>query len=226
MFVMFADSWKLYVRDVCFVNGTYSLPNDRRLPSHLLDPTTHDILHINYYQVGTPPGGDSSQWVPFFLALQAVLFYAPQAFWQWSQALGALELTPLVEESLKCRSMTADRVQHESRLVSLLITRLPAGTRITVLFLVVKMWYVVNVIGQWIALNRFLGPQYTFWGIEVCRNSLTSSFLPDIDGSVERQGVFRIAHLPAIHQMPVHHPDPRAIPIARGGMRAHAEHAQ
>lgn len=42
------------------------------------------------------------------------------------------------------------------------------GSYITGLYVVTKLLYVVNVVGQFFLLNRFLGfPDYNFWGFQV-----------------------------------------------------------
>jgi len=112
-------------------------------------------LHVAYYQ-----------WVPFFLALQALLFYAPQAVWRFLQTFGVLEMNPLVEEAVKCRSIAANHVEQEKRVAALILDRLPAGNLITWLFIVIKILYVANVAAQFALLNSFFGDSYSFWGIE------------------------------------------------------------
>jgi len=99
--------------------------------------------------------------------LQALLFYAPQALWRFLQTFGVLEMNPLVEEAVKCRSIAANHVEQEKRVASLILDRLPAGNFITWLFIVIKILYVANVATQFVLLNGFLGDSYKFWGIEI-----------------------------------------------------------
>lgn len=44
------------------------------------------------------------------------------------------------------------------------------GVYLTILYLVVKLLFIINVVMQFIILNKFLGPQYTWWGIEILRD--------------------------------------------------------
>ena len=37
----------------------------------------------------------------------------------------------------------------------------------TLLYLLVKGLYVINILAQFYILNRFLGSSYSFWGIQV-----------------------------------------------------------
>lgn len=47
-----------------------------------------------------------------------------------------------------------------------------------ILYLLVKMLFVVNIVGQFCILNNFLGPQYSLWGIEVVKSlALGRTFL-------------------------------------------------
>lgn len=46
------------------------------------------------------------------------------------------------------------------------------GNYITILYVFVKVLFIINVIGQFFILNSFLGPQYTFWGVDILRDLL------------------------------------------------------
>ena len=41
---------------------------------------------------------------------------------------------------------------------------------VTVLYLIVKFLFIINVILQFFLLNAFLGPEYSFWGYGVLRD--------------------------------------------------------
>ena len=47
------------------------------------------------------------------------------------------------------------------------------GMYVTVLYLVTKLLYIVNVIAQFLILNAFLGPNYTWWGFGILRDILS-----------------------------------------------------
>lgn len=44
------------------------------------------------------------------------------------------------------------------------------GKYITTLYLLVKLFYVLNIIAQFVLLNNFLGDYYTMWGLETIQN--------------------------------------------------------
>jgi hypothetical protein len=44
------------------------------------------------------------------------------------------------------------------------------GIYLTLLYLFTKLLYVLNVVLQFVILNAFLGPQYTFWGIGILQD--------------------------------------------------------
>ncbi|KFD66785.1 hypothetical protein M514_02287 [Trichuris suis] len=44
------------------------------------------------------------------------------------------------------------------------------GAYVTSLYLFIKFLYILNVFLQFLILNKFLGPQYTFWGFEILRD--------------------------------------------------------
>ncbi len=61
--------WEQYVENYCFVENTYWLPMEQR-PSSIPHAERSD-MELQYYQ-----------WVPFVLALQALLFYMPRLVWR------------------------------------------------------------------------------------------------------------------------------------------------
>ncbi|KAF8373534.1 inx-6 [Pristionchus pacificus] len=63
----FTKQWSDFVNQYCYVHGTYFVPLDQEL-TH--DETERRKNEINYYQ-----------WVPYILALQALLFYIPRFMW-------------------------------------------------------------------------------------------------------------------------------------------------
>jgi hypothetical protein len=44
------------------------------------------------------------------------------------------------------------------------------GMYVTVLYLIVKLLFIINLILQFVLLNAFLGPEYNFWGYRVLRD--------------------------------------------------------
>ncbi len=71
------------MENYCFVENTYWVPIQNRLP------TSHDEREekeIQYYQ-----------WVPFVLALQAMMFYLPRLIWNLMSTNSGQSVTPFIE---------------------------------------------------------------------------------------------------------------------------------
>ena len=60
--------WVAFVNNYCYVHGTYYVPLDTQLS---WDANERRQIPINYYQ-----------WVPYVLAVQALMFYLPHALWK------------------------------------------------------------------------------------------------------------------------------------------------
>lgn len=64
----FTQAMESYAENFCYVQGTYYVPLGYELPNVLTD---RDEKRFGYYQ-----------WVPFYLAVEACLVYAPSVAWK------------------------------------------------------------------------------------------------------------------------------------------------
>uniref|UniRef100_A0A0N5AC72 Innexin n=1 Tax=Syphacia muris TaxID=451379 RepID=A0A0N5AC72_9BILA len=91
------------------------------------------------------------QWLPVILICEAFLCYAPKIIWKFlSKHRGKLFIT-----------------LYKSVLLYVQDSLVKFGSYVTILYLVVKLLFLINIILQFVLLNQFLGPQYTFWGIGI-----------------------------------------------------------
>ncbi|CAG9534659.1 unnamed protein product [Cercopithifilaria johnstoni] len=166
----FTGAWEKYAETYCFIKGSYYIPLDSEIPHEY---SQRDESVIGYYQ-----------WVPIILALQAFLFYLPSVIWKTMNShaginvKGILNSAAMVKKKFDKSSRLAQvytvadhlrdslDMQRELRTGSFDCLHLGkrSGVYLIILYLFTKVLYVANVILQFVILNAFLGPQYTFWG--------------------------------------------------------------
>ncbi|KAM3728303.1 Innexin unc-9 [Dirofilaria immitis] len=166
----FTGAWEKYTETYCFIKGSYYMPLDTEIP---YEYSRRDESVIGYYQ-----------WVPIVLALQAFLFYFPSVVWRTMNSLtginvkGILNSAAVVKKKFDKSSRLAqvhtaadhlrDALDMQRALQTGPLDCFQLGKRsgiyLIVLYLFTKVLYVINVILQFVILNAFLGPQYTFWG--------------------------------------------------------------
>ncbi|KRZ12118.1 Innexin unc-9 [Trichinella zimbabwensis] len=173
----FTGAWEQYTENYCFVQNTYFLQLTNQIP---VDYVERDSREIGYYQ-----------WVPFILALQAFLFYLPCLIWRltnWYSGISVLGITNMAVDAGNMDHETRKKnvktvAQHirqslylqrelstSGKLFGFLIYGKHYGIYVTGLYLLIKFLYILNVVCQFLILNRFLGAQYTFWGFEILRD--------------------------------------------------------
>ena len=169
---IFTDAQVEYTNHVCWVTNTYYLPFEENVPAEE-DPKQF----IGYYQ-----------WVSLILLGQAVLFYIPHVVWLLFNTKAGIAVTTITDASVKCQNASSaedrDKIvrymtKHMGRYLAelsrkhLMATSCPRlwwafyGNFLSVFYLVVKLLYLVNVIGQLFLLNAFLETEFNMYGIEV-----------------------------------------------------------
>uniref|UniRef100_A0A7E4UUP8 Innexin n=1 Tax=Panagrellus redivivus TaxID=6233 RepID=A0A7E4UUP8_PANRE len=173
----FTGSWEKYAETYCFAKGSYFLPIDEEIDTSY---SQREKIEIGYYQ-----------WVPLVLAFQAILFYLPSFIWKALNFNTGINVKAILTSAAQVKkkfdkSTRSAQVQKAaSHLLEALemqrelkksnvgpITQIgkTRGIYLVILYLFTKLLYVLNVILQFVILNAFLGPQYTFWGVGILQD--------------------------------------------------------
>ncbi|XP_023933039.1 innexin unc-9 [Lingula anatina] len=173
----FEDSHKNYVDNYCWIQNTYYIPFNERIPDSSLPRQ-----HVSYYQ-----------WVPIFLLIQALLFHLPSVFWRSLAPRTGIDVHLIVTsmnglhsvDQEERKAVTASTAEHLSRYFRINQRRLDTARNkffakkwcacfcdrhsnyITRVYFFIKFLYAVNAIGQFFLLNAFLGSAYHLYGFDV-----------------------------------------------------------
>ncbi|CAD5231617.1 unnamed protein product [Bursaphelenchus xylophilus] len=184
----FPGSWAQYVHQYCFVTGTYHTRNGTHLDSELPQMT------IDYYQ-----------WVPYFLAVVAVMFYAPHLFWMTLQNKSEVDYESIVERCCKVRSKSQKERKEEVHEIAVYLKESSLirhragfmsslGWMGTACYLTSKVLNMVNVIFQLHILNSFIGSGSSYWGFKIIDDGLKGIYW-DATGFFPRVSYCNIARL-------------------------------
>ena len=161
---------------VCWTTNTHYVPIGE---THLPDEEDPTKKFISYYQ-----------WIPLFLACQALLFYLPRSIWKILSKKSGITISHITDASIECQH----KADHESmaktmRYITKYMGRfliefnrnyhsstrfrrfwlLFYGNYLVSMYIFIKMLYVANVIGQLFLMNVFLGSDYHLYGIDVIK---------------------------------------------------------
>ncbi|CAD5206424.1 unnamed protein product [Bursaphelenchus okinawaensis] len=166
----FKGGWEQYAEDYCFIQNTYYVPMEEEIPQEISD---RDERQFGYYQ-----------WVPVVLALQAFMFYIPNWIWKTLHQQSGLDLSTAITDAQNIRSMKCkDKHEESSKLSQYLcesleineVRQVPRtifcmrfgrslGSFVSMLYLFIKLMYLVNVFSQFVLLNNFIGRGFHLWG--------------------------------------------------------------
>ncbi|VDN90988.1 unnamed protein product [Brugia pahangi] len=180
----FTSSWEAYTEMYCWAQNTYWVPIEQDIP---MDIAEREYRQISYYQ-----------WVPFFLLIQAFLYYIPCLVWRLMSDKSGIRLNDIVQlatekeniepdyrtriiESLARHIESALRYQHAAtsraqytlhRVLKCLNMRY-YESYVTGLYLATKVMYVSNILTNLILVNKFLETdEYSIYGLGVLRDLL------------------------------------------------------
>ncbi|CAK5074068.1 unnamed protein product [Meloidogyne enterolobii] len=168
----FTEPMEQYTENYCFVQSTYFLPLNDYIPKILSE---REQRQIGYYQ-----------WVPFVLALKALLFYVPTIVWRLLSWQSGIHVQSLVQMACDSRLLDAEsrqramqtiatnveealHVKHQlggsrMRMLNLIICTRSSGAAVTFLYIS------VNIVGQIFLLNTFLGNRSRWYGLHVLQD--------------------------------------------------------
>uniref|UniRef100_A0A5S6QLR1 Innexin n=1 Tax=Trichuris muris TaxID=70415 RepID=A0A5S6QLR1_TRIMR len=170
----FRGGWEEYAENYCFIQNTYFVPFDQQMPR---EQTQRKDRKIGYYQ-----------WVPIMLAIQALMFYLPNTFWNFMNWYSGFRLKSILRMAQDASDIDAERREHKTAVISHYVKNsiasrsngrrskhkmyfpclgAKAGRQLTNIYLLTKLLYVLNVVGQFFIMNHFLATDYTFWGIQI-----------------------------------------------------------
>jgi len=177
----FTDSHKQYTNMVCWTSSTYYSPLDEPLPGNHVPKA-----YISYYQ-----------WVPIILLAEALICYIPSLIWRFLSKRSGFNVAAMMDAAIAGqRTNYADIREKTIRYVVYQIDRYLAlrtnrgrgyferlsfrllrlfcfpcgrfyGYFLISCYMMSKLLYLLNAIGQLFLLDYFLKTEYHLYGIEV-----------------------------------------------------------
>jgi hypothetical protein len=112
------------------------------------------------------------------------MFFLPNWIWKTLHQQSGIDLGTAIEDARKLRAMSSSARHEEMTKLSTYVTeclemncRRPTprrvlcfrlgrslGSYVSMLYLFIKLLYLLNVFGQFVLLNNFIGRGYTMWG--------------------------------------------------------------
>lgn len=189
----FTGSHNSYANTICWTHGTYPVGGDQ--PYHTVDRTQV----LPYYQ-----------WVPFILLFQAACFMIPNLIWHTFSRSAGVDITSLGKNAssldnfdMESREKTINQIaRHIHIALSLkydysptfkkfnLRDRLPFGRRhgnyLYIVYMIVKLVYIINIFCQLVLMNSFFGFKYHAYGLDFMKKFLMGDDYSRIDRAFPR----------------------------------------
>uniref|UniRef100_A0A1I8GB50 Innexin n=1 Tax=Macrostomum lignano TaxID=282301 RepID=A0A1I8GB50_9PLAT len=170
----FSKAWEDFAENYCWVSSTYFLGPDDDIPVRKKELDSKRFL--TYYQ-----------WVAIVLAGQAMLTWVPHLVWRVgarrlpvlikSARNAAIPDTDLRRKAVQClvaaleeQAEATSRHRRVRSTVEKFLFCCGPNIRLTLLFLLVRLMFIGNAIGQVFLMRSFLGNKSIFFGYEVLSN--------------------------------------------------------
>uniref|UniRef100_A0A914URQ0 Innexin n=1 Tax=Plectus sambesii TaxID=2011161 RepID=A0A914URQ0_9BILA len=168
----------------CWAQNTYWVPIDHEIPEDIAERETRQI---SYYQ-----------WVPFFLLIEAFLYYIPCLMWRLMSDKSGIRLNDIVQSATEKENIEPDfrtkTIESLSRHIEAALKYQHAATSrtnytlhrvfkcfnmryyesyVTGLYLATKVMYVMNILANLVLVNKFLETDdYSIYGFGVLKDLL------------------------------------------------------
>ncbi|KAF7632364.1 Innexin [Meloidogyne graminicola] len=147
----FTSSWEAYTEMFCWSENTYFVPVDEDIPEDIAE---RDYRKISYYQ-----------WVPFFLLIQAFLFYGPCLIWRLMSDKSGIRLNDIVQMATEKENIEPEYSTNTQQPPE---HSIPYIGYVTGMYLATKVFYVGNVLTNLLLVNKFLETNnYSIYGLGV-----------------------------------------------------------
>ncbi|KHN71734.1 Innexin-10 [Toxocara canis] len=180
----YKGGWEDYTEMFCWARSTYWVSFDEDIPE---DISAREERMVSYYQ-----------WTPFFLVICAFFFYSPCLVWRLMYTKSGIRLKDIMQfatdkSNIQPASRRANVQGLSAHLSSIFKHRFRLGNKhpshhrclkllnmryfeayLTLLYIFIKILYLLNVVGQMFLMNRFLQTDdYSLYGVEVLKDLLS-----------------------------------------------------
>ncbi|CAJ0583403.1 unnamed protein product, partial [Mesorhabditis spiculigera] len=181
----FKKPWEQYAENYCFVYNTYWVNPTELVPDSVQERIAKQLI---YYQ-----------WVSFIMGLEAFFFYLPAAIWGAMYRKSGLNILSMTKAAIEAEKATDEAVRlkklgiikmHFAEYVRVNANRkkynptlfkrmgkfgLVDGCFISNSYIFIKCLYMLNIIGQFLMQNQFLGQYNHLWGATILSDIISGS---------------------------------------------------